>query len=120
MKEEYIPTSLGNDFVVFERSIPTDIPEGKTPIRGVGLTPRKSTSRNRYKPYWEKIYDRVLFIDTDQLSYSYREIKKFVGDNMMKLKRCRIASSWGHLVVNYNVVNIEENKWEGWNARGGR
>ena len=119
MKEEYIPTSLGNDFEVYESSIPTDIPEGKTPIRGVGLTITKSNSLKSKYSLYEKIYDKVLFIDTDQLSCSYEGIQQIIGDKMMKLKRCRVASSWGLLKVRFNVFNIEENKWEGWSARQG-
>ena len=118
MKEETITTLLG-DFMVYEKSKPTNIPKGKTPIRGVGITPRKMTSRNRGAPYWEKIYDKVLFIDTDQLSCSYGEIQTFVGDKMMKLKKCRNAHSWGNLLVHFNVFNIEENKWEGFDVRKG-
>ena len=58
MKEEYIPTGLGDDFEVYESSIPTDIPEGKTPIRGVGLTTTKPNSLKSKYSLHEKINHR--------------------------------------------------------------
>ena len=118
MKEEIITTGL-TDVKVWEEPIPTNIPKGKTPVRGVGIRPRKITSRNRGFPYYEVIYDKVVFIDTEKLSSSYGIIQTIVGDKMMKLKRCRISHSWGLLQVHFNVFNIEENKWEGFDVREG-
>ena len=115
MKEEIITTGL-EDVRVWEEPEPTKTPKGKTPVRGVGITPRKTTSRNSGFPYYEVIYDKVLFIDTEELS-DYYKIQNFVGNMMIKLKRCNNAHSWGLLQVHFNVFNIEENKWEGFGVR---
>ena len=119
MKEEYITTYMGGDVMVYEKPLPTKIPKGKTPVRGVGISPRKSTSRNSHLPFMKVIYDKVVFIDTEKLSSSYGKIQTIVGDIMIKQKKCRVAYSWGCLLVHFNVFNIEENKWEGWNLRKG-
>ena len=55
MKEEYITTPFG-DVLVYEYSEPRNIPKGKTPVRGLGLSGRG------------KIYDEVIFIDTELVS----------------------------------------------------
>ena len=133
MKEEIITTPL-EDVKVWEKPIPTKIPKGKTPVRGVGITRRKSTSENLYKV----IYDKVLFIDTEELS-DYYKIQNFVGNIMTKLNlgyvsenkregrpkrtplefKCLDLWGCGLLRVHFNVFNIEENKWEGFDVRKG-
>ena len=117
MKEEIIKNRF-TEVKVWEEPIPTNIPKGKTPVRGVGIRPRKMTSRNRGFPYYEVIYDKVVFIDTEQLS-SFGNIQNILGDMMIKQKKCSISHSWGLLAVHFNVFNIEENKWEGFNFRKG-
>ena len=117
MKEEYITTYMGGDVMVYEKPLPTKIPKGKTPVRSVGISPRKSTSRNHHLPYYQVIYDNVVFLDTEKLSSSYGEIQTIVGDIMIKQKKCSISHSWGLLAVHFNVFNIEENKWEGFDVR---
>ena len=104
MKEEYF-SSL--KIPVYEKPIPTDIPEGKTPIRSCG-----AESKIGYKV----IYDEIVFIETERLSGN-ENIQSFLVDKMCKRKRCRIAKSWNCLIVGYNVFNIEENKWEGFDVQ---
>ena len=104
MKEEYFS---GEKIPVYERSIPTDIPEGKTPVRSCGATPKNG---------FRVIYDEIVFIETERLS-GIENIQSFLVDKMCKRKKCRIALSWGCLFVGYNVFNIEENKWEGFDVR---
>ena len=119
MKEEIITPYMGGGVMVIIEPLLTKIPKGKTPVRGVGITPGKSTSRNSHLPFMKVIYDKVVFIDTEKLSSSYGKIQTIVGDIMIKQKKCRVAYSWGCLLVHFNVFNIEENKWEGWNLRKG-
>jgi hypothetical protein len=139
MKEEIITPYMGGDVMVYEKPIPTKIPKGKTPVRGVGLSTRKSTSRNNHLPLLEVIYDKVVFIDTEQLSSSYGNIQTFVGNKMTKLNlgyvseikregrpkrtplelKCLNLWGCGFLQVHFNVFNIEENKWEGFDVRKG-
>ena len=85
----------------------------------MGISPRKSTSRNHHLSYYQVIYDKVVFIDTEKLSSSYGVIQTIVGDIMIKQKKCSISHSWGLLAVHFNVFNIEENKWEGFDVREG-
>ena len=116
MKEEIITAHFGEKVMVYEKPEPTKIPKGKTPVRGVGISPRKLTSRNTHLPYLEVIYDKVVFIDTEQLS-GFGNIQNILGNMMIKLKKCSNAHSWGLLLVHFNVFNIEENKWEGFDVR---
>ena len=138
MKEEIIKKRF-TEVKVWEEPIPTNIPKGKTPVRGVGIRPRKMTSRNRGFPYYEVIYDKVVFIDTEKLSSSYEGIKTILGDIMIKLNLGNVSENkregktkrtplelkclnlWGCglLQVHFNVFNIEENKWEGFDVRKG-
>jgi len=139
MKEEYITTYMGGDVMVYEKPLPTKIPKGKTPVRSVGISPRKSTSRNHHLPYYQVIYDKVVFIDTEKLSSSYEGIITILGDIMIKLNLGNVSENkregktkrtplelkcfnkWGmgFLQVHFNIFNIEENKWEGFNLRKG-
>ena len=138
MKNEIINKRF-TEVKVWEEPIPTNIPKGKTPVRGVGIRPRKMTSRNRGFPYYEVIYDKVVFIDTEKLSSSYGNIQTFVGNKMTKLNlgyvseikregrpkrtplelKCLNLWGCGLLQVHFNVFNIEENKWEGFDVREG-
>ena len=106
MKEEYFSSAK---IPVYERSIPTDIPQGKTPVRSCGGT---------FKNGYIKIYDEIVFIETERLSGN-ENIQSFLVDKMCKRKKPRVAESWGCLKVGYNVFNIEENKWEGFDVRKG-
>ena len=139
MKEEIITPYMGGDVMVIIEPLLTKIPKGKTPVRGVGITPGKSTSRNSHLPFMKVIYDKVVFIDTEKLSSSYEGIKTILGDIMIKLNLGNVSENkregktkrtplelkcfnkWGmgFLQVHFNIFNIEENKWEGFNLRKG-
>ena len=117
MKEEYITTPV-EDVLVYEYSEPTNIPKGKTPVRGLGLSGRG------------KIYDKVVFIDTELLSGKkdpshiieglvkqcgkYQEMLRFEERFLMT---SLTDESYINLQIECNVFNIEENKWEGWGVR---
>jgi hypothetical protein len=113
---EYISTPLREKVIVLKSPIPTKIPKGKTPVRCVGISPRKRRG-NRVNPFFEKIYDKVVFIETEKLSSDYYKISGLVSQIMMKQKRCRISSSWGTFVVSFSIFDMEENKWEGFDVR---
>ena len=49
-----------------------------------------------------KIYDEIVFIETERLSGN-ENIQSFLVDKMCKRKKCRSALSWGCLIVDYNI-----------------
>jgi hypothetical protein len=105
MKEEYF-SSL--KIPVYEKPIPTEIPEGKTPIRSCGAT---------FRSGHKVLYDEIVFLETHFTNQGDAIIKSILVDRMCKRKKCRSALSWGCLIVDYNIFNIEENKWEGFGVR---
>jgi len=115
MKVEIIKTSCG-DVEVYERSIPKDIPEGKTPIRGLGLHGIG------------KIYDEVIFVETELVSGKkdpspiIEKLVKKTGQyqkTLLFLDKFFLKDDFLPLQIECNVFNIEENKWEGWSTRRG-
>jgi hypothetical protein len=125
MKEENISTLDEDEILVWEKPIPTKIPKGKTPIRCVCAYSRM----DRETLIWsddEVIYDKVLFMDTEQLYtiYPYKEnqylwMGRLLFHQMPELKKYRNAGSCGLGKLCFNVFNIEENKWEGFDVRKG-
>jgi len=116
MKEEYITTLFG-DVLVYEYSEPRNIPKGKTPVRGLGLSGRG------------KIYDEVVFIDTELVSGKkdpspiIEKLVKKTGQyqkTVLFLDRIFLTiNEVCPLQIECNVFNIEENKWEGFGVRKG-
>ena len=113
MKEEYITTPNG-DVLVYEYSEPINIPKGKTPVRGLGLSGRG------------KIYDKVIFIDTELVSGKKDPspiIEKLVKQSekyqktLLFMDRYFMHDIHLPLQIECNVFNIEENKWEGFGVR---
>ena len=108
-KMEKVETLSWKNQWVGSKEIPTDIPDGQTPVRGV--VTRK----------FKVIFDEVFFVNTEDVYtkpiieswVTYEPKRSFyniVGNSIKKKKDN--YQFWGHCMWEYSMFNIEENKWE--------
>ena len=97
--------------------IPTNIPDGQTPVRGV-VTRKKKV-----------IFDEVFLVNNEDLEKEelYIEERKFgeplvyetIKESLYRIVGVRFTKDkdkdyrwWGHCMFEYSKYSIERNKWE--------
>ena len=99
------------------KEIPTDIPNGQTPVRGVVTRKKKVIFDEVFLVKNEDLEKEELYIEERKFGepFVYETIKesfyRIVGVRFTKDKD-KDYRWWGHCMFEYSKYSIERNKWE--------